>query len=288
MNRGKEKLRVDKAVKEAFPGLTNRQIDEAISQGLVTDNLGKRVAKGEKSKDLNFEKLLGHLNQIQTGNPQLKISILEEHKDWLAIDKPAGIPGHPISLFDFNTVTHWMFAHYPEVKANFSEYQPILTPHRLDTDTSGILIVAKTKESYELWRSHFSQKKMTKKYLAWCWGVPSDSEWECDFRMEHDPKDERKMRVGDGAQSLPAQSQIKVLLQKEDKFLCEVTCETGVTHQVRVHLSNQGYPLVGDKLYDSQWDSRQKNLPFHQLRAVELRSENVHIKADATEFKKLF
>ena len=287
MQRGKEKLRTDKAIKALFPGLTNRQIDEAIDAGLVVDLQGKKVAKGDKGRDLKVEKLTAHIAKLRAGNPEISLSILEEHEDWLAIDKPAGLPGHPISLFDFVTVTHGVLAKYPLVKEEFTETQPIFTPHRLDTETSGVLIVAKTKAAYERWRELFSQKKLSKKYLAWCWGIADKTEFSNESRLEHDPKDERKMRVGDGDHSLPAASRITVVNQLADKFLCEVTCETGVTHQVRVHLSALGFPLLGDKLYDPDSETRAKKMPFHQLRAVELRGPSLHIKADETDFKNI-
>jgi 23S rRNA pseudouridine1911/1915/1917 synthase len=172
-------------------------------------------------------------------------------------------------------VTHWLLAQYPEVGTEFPEVQPTVTPHRLDTGTSGVLIVSKTQRGYQMWRDRFRRKEVTKTYLAWCWGTPKEEEFFTDMAIAHFPGDSRRMTVASEAHRppiLPAKTRMQVKTRREDLglFLAEVTCETGVTHQVRVHLASLGFPLVGDALYDPRFSERGISKPHHQLRALRL------------------
>ena len=273
-------VRADRLISERFPTLTSRQGEEAFESGLILDSAGKRVKKGDRfdpEETLDSGLLSEHLLKLKAGNAELKIEVVANNPDWLAIDKPPGIPSHPLSLFDHETVTHWAFHHYPKVREAFSETQPTITPHRLDTATSGLLIVTLTKEAYEIWRARFKQHECTKVYLAWCWGKHPQEKFVIENFLAHDPKDFRRMVVaGEGIKFRPptiaAKSEVELVkvLSDNGPSLYRVTCNTGVTHQVRVQLAAAGLPLVGDELYDEKFANRSKRAPFHQLRAVEL------------------
>ena len=135
---------------------------EAFDGGLVEGPHGKRVRKGDKFPNVNSldcEKLKAHLGVIQEGNPDLVVPVCAVGADYVVIDKPAGIPSHPLSLFDRNTITHWAFARFPQTRDEFPNIQPTITPHRLDTGTSGLLVVALTADSFQRWRGAFKKKK---------------------------------------------------------------------------------------------------------------------------------
>lgn len=284
--------RVDKWLSERYPALSNRHIDEAIQHGLVTGPKKSKLKKGDKiTHRLDAQALDDHLIKIRMGNSQIKgIKIIHKKKEFLVIDKPVGIPSHPLGLFDDKTVTNWVLATYPEVRNEFKDQvQPTLCPHRLDTDTSGLLVVCLNRKSYEVWRKLFQKKAVTKTYQAWCWGKPKKEEWEVATPIGHDLKDRSKMIGVSSSKTtfrpplLSAKTTFKVINRREDRFLVQAEMRTGVTHQVRVHLAMSGYPLVGDAKYDAEFAERNENIEHHLLRAVRL---NVNTgKGDPQEFE---
>lgn len=268
--------RVDKAIQKLFPNLTRRQVEEAIAVGWIR-RAGKSISKGDrvKSEELDCSELQRQLTEIQKGNPQLQIEIVWESEEVWVVDKPAGMPSHSLSLFDKNTVTQWALAQSPEVGKSFQEIQPTVTPHRLDTGTSGLLVVCKNKKAYEQWRERFQRKEIQKKYLAWCFGEVQEKKLEVNDPLGHHPSDARRMVAVKGLEKyrpplLEAHTEALCLKQEGEISLWEIQCQTGVTHQVRVHMSEVGHPLVGDSLYDQHYTKRTLKPSHHQLRATEL------------------
>jgi 23S rRNA pseudouridine1911/1915/1917 synthase len=299
MSRDKEtnQVRADKAVKLKYPTLTGRQIEEAFEGSLVRDLEGKALRKGDRlavDSTLDCTGLDFHLRSLRRGNSRLVVPVVAQSDEWLVVDKPPGVPSHPLSLFDTDTITHWAINHYPEIVDKFPQVQPIIVPHRLDTGTSGLLIVARTQDAFLYWRKQFIEKKMSKKYLAWCWGVPDWNEKLIESPIAHDPSDRRRMEIAlQGKRFRPpilqARSEVRVIRKEavSGMTLCEVSCDTGVTHQVRVHLASVALPLVGDGLYDPKFNNRAIKPPFHLLRAFQLDHEEHHFILDVTEFHSL-
>lgn len=286
-------VRVDYWLRQRYPELTRRHIDEALANQLVRSASGAQLAKGAMvANDLppDCSPLEQHLAIIRAGNPQLQIPVLHVSAALLAIDKPAGMPSHPISLFDDGTVTNWAIARYPEVLQWAKDCQPTITPHRLDTDTSGVLLVARTSDAYELWRRRFSEKKVMKHYLAWCWGQGPTDDLLITSGIAHDPRDRRKMLVA-GENGSPhrrkifaAATAVRMCRQLQDRFLCELTMHTGVTHQIRVHLASTGNPLLGDRLYDSKYENRCELFSHTLLRCTGLQYGEFSVAVDPAEF----
>lgn len=290
------KQRVDRWIKHRFPGLTARHIAEACQKRLVVTGEGRPLAKGDYLRQnlLSFERLETHLATLRQGNGSVNLPILYEDDAIVVVDKAAGLPSQPISLFDSTTVSHWALAKYPEVGAEFPEVQPVLTPHRLDIETSGVQVVAKRRGAFELWRQAFGRKEVVKKYWAWCWGQPERQTFEIDVSLAHHPSDTRRMVVATTdryrAPVMRAESSISVLerLSERGIFLAEVFCRTGATHQVRVHMASCGYPLVGDPLYDAQFLERSLKPAGHLLRAMELEWKEFKFRALADPFYSSF
>jgi 23S rRNA pseudouridine1911/1915/1917 synthase len=271
-------LRLDQFLKATFPFLTGRQIDEAIDRGLVLNINGGHCKKGERissGNNFNLAPLEEHLKLLGQGNSALKVEVITEEEDFAVVDKPAGMPSHPISLFDYATVTQWALRYYPGILAEFPGAQQTITPHRLDTGTSGLLVVAKNRKGFEGWRHSFHRKAVSKKYLAWCWGCPDRQVFEATKSIGHDGADRRKMTTDKARVRGPYQEAFSVVrvietYAEQALFLAEITCKTGVTHQVRVHMASAGFPLVGDSLYDNEASERGWRPSYHQLRAVSL------------------
>ncbi len=289
--------RLDKLISEKYPTLSNRHIEEALDNGLICGPEGRKIKKGQKLESLSglvTEKLDEQLLKIKKGNANLKVIVIQDEADFCVIHKPPGMPSHPLSLFDENTVTQWAFAQFKDLSERFEPTQPTVTPHRLDTDTEGVLIVSKTPENFQRWRDEFIQKNVTKTYLAWVQGEFTDAK-TIDLPIAHDSKRKSRMVVvhDDGENpsvGLPAHSDARPLkyLPSRNISLVEVVCKTGVTHQVRVHLASLGHPLVGDSLYDVSLDTRQAQSPHHLLLASKLTTSQYSFSADPKGFQALF
>lgn len=282
--------RADKQLQKLFPELSSRHIEEAIERGWITVD-GRRVRKGDRFRghQLQCLPLQQHVMELRKGNSQLELSVIWEGRgEWL-VDKPPGMPSHPLSLFDTETPTQWAFAQNPEMWREFPSVQPTVTPHRLDTGTSGLLVVCKSYESYLTWRSRFQSKMVHKKYLAWCYGKALSKNLKIDLPIAHSPQDPRLMVAVRDQEKVrpPIQDAVTMAeLRREEKgmSLWEITCTTGVTHQVRVHMASQGLPLIGDSLYDSEYSIRPLKPQFHQLRAFALSWEGATVVAPSESF----
>jgi 23S rRNA pseudouridine1911/1915/1917 synthase len=282
--------RVDKQLQKLFPELSARHIEEALEAGWVTVE-GKKVRKGDRVKgnQLHCYSLQEHITGLRKGNPDLKLSVVSEGKGEWIVDKPFGMPSHPLSLLDKNTPTQWAFAQNPEMWRDFPSVQPTITPHRLDTGTSGLLVVCKTYESFLHWRGRFQAKAVQKKYLAWCFGEVTSNTLKIDLPIAHSTSDPRLMvsvqnqeKVRPPVQEAVTCAQLK--REQQGMSLWEITCSTGVTHQVRVHMAAQGLPLVGDSLYDTDYLRRPIRPQFHQLRACELSWEGTTVVVPTESF----
>lgn len=286
-------VRLDKIIKSRWPTLTQRQIEEIIDHGLVL-NSHHRLKKGDKfplNAVLNWEPLVSHLEKMRKGNHGLEVDVVHEESDWIAIDKPAGMASQALSLFDEDTVTNWALSRYPQIASRFLSWVPEIVPHRLDSGTSGLLIVCLTPEGFADWRNAFSKKKIRKTYLAEVWGSPPQNSFEISYSVAHDFGDSKKRvcpTIGVKYREPVLSAQTLVTHLRSDSTqgtsLLEVTCYTGVTHQVRVHLSAIRYPLVGDSLYDPHYENRPYQPKHHRLRAV--RIERTGYEPSILELKK--
>lgn len=279
-------IRADRALKQRMPSLTARHIAEAFHAGLVTDTSRRKLKKGclILSSQLEMGALKELLENQKQGKEIADVKVVADRNDFWVVDKPAGVHSHPLSLFDENTITNWAFRKDSKLWKEFPEVQPTVTPHRLDLGTSGLLIVAKTGAAYSRFRKYFSEKKIQKVYHAWTWGNPSWDEKEVRAAIRHAPGDLTRMVVektaGEKGKTFQAYSKVNVIERQQGRFLAEVSCFTGVTHQVRVHMASLGHPLVGDELYDKD-EKRNIGIPHHQLRAIKLITPEGEFEAEA-------
>jgi 23S rRNA pseudouridine1911/1915/1917 synthase len=284
------RYRADRWLRDRFPSLTRRQTEEALEAGLARHFTGRKAHKGDKVESLETRALEEHIAQLRSGTPGLDVSVVREGAEWIAVDKPPGLDAHPLSLFDDKTLTHWAFAKWPDLRIEFPGIQPTLVPHRLDRDTSGLQIVALTPAAFGQWRARFHHGQVTKRYLAWVWGEPKQASWIARWPVAHDLRDDRKMVVVSSKARyrppvLEAHTEFRIAEKGQGMTLLEATCRTGVTHQVRVHAAESGLPLVGDKLYDAEFEARGLTTPGHWLRAVALEWEAEKLEIPVGRFR---
>jgi len=210
----------------------------------------------------------------------VKIEILFENEDVVVINKPAGLVVHSDGKTKEKTVCDWILENYPKLE-NVGEPLVLQDPnladgrgeieikrpgivHRLDKETSGVLIIAKTQEVFLHLKQQFKDKKIEKKYRTFVWGEMRDDEGVIDRPIGRSGKDFRQWSAQRGARGKmrEAVTEYKVLKKNKDFSFLEVNLKTGRTHQIRVHMKAINYPVVGDKLYAPK---REYALGFERL-----------------------
>lgn len=187
--------------------------------------------------------------------PDLALDILYEDASILAIDKPAAQPVHPLDARERGTLAGALIARFPEC-ALASPEAPLECgiAHRLDTETSGVILAARTPEAYRALRARFATREIDKRYTALVGGLPADR-GEIALPIAHHPTDAKRMvACADEARRIrlkarEALTRYSVERWLGDLALLDVAIPTGVRHQIRVHLSAIGAPIAGDHLY---------------------------------------
>jgi 23S rRNA pseudouridine1911/1915/1917 synthase len=180
--------------------------------------------------------------------PAAPLRVLHEDAALVFVDKPAGMPSHPLQPAELGTVANALVARYPECLGVGEDPREGGLCHRLDVETSGVLLAARRQDAWAAMREAFSgeQARVDKRYLAAVTGPIAD-EGDVDLPLRHH-KDRVEPAV-DGVQARQARSEFRVMARSRDAALVEVRIHTGVLHQVRAHLSAIGAPVLNDALY---------------------------------------
>jgi 23S rRNA pseudouridine1911/1915/1917 synthase len=186
----------------------------------------------------------------------IPLSILYEDEHLIAIDKPAGLVVHPAPGHASGTLVNALLHHVRDLAGIGGETRPGIV-HRLDRDTSGVLLVAKTDRAHQLLSRQMRQRTLRKEYLALVAGVPKVRKGEVSLSVGRDPRDRKKMKAfrATEAEPPPGVRTARTLYEIEREWfavgLTLLRCRlvTGRTHQIRVHLSASGLPIVGDPVY---------------------------------------
>ncbi len=237
--------RIDKILSEKLPELSRSFVKKLIEDGKVKVN-GKNTEPSYKAK-------LGDEVEIEVVSPpklipkpqDIDIKIVYEDDDIAIVDKPAGMAVHPAPGSEENTLVNALLSRYKELPTPSPERPGII--HRLDKDTSGLIIIAKSPLAYQKLSRDFADRKIDKRYIALVVGNLPLDEGVINLPIGRDPFDRKKMKVTLGGRE--AITLFKVLKRYGNFTLIEVKIKTGRTHQIRVHLSYEGYPVAGDEIY---------------------------------------
>ncbi len=238
--------RVDKAVARAYPDAGRKQLGELFDEGVVRVN-GKKAKKGERVAvgdviELAREPVSGEALRPQP-DPAIELAILVERADLIAIAKPAGIPSQPLRAGELGTIANALAARFPECAGIGDDPRDGGLVHRLDIGTSGVLIAARTPESYRALREAFGAGAIHKEYLAIVDGRPVARESDAPLAQRG------KRAVVDHTDGLVAHTEFTVEAATKTHALVRCRATTGRMHQVRAHLANVGAPITGDALY---------------------------------------
>ncbi|MEX2052082.1 MAG: RluA family pseudouridine synthase [Candidatus Paceibacterota bacterium] len=189
----------------------------------------------------------------------MKIKILYEDANILVVDKPSGIAVHPDGRTKEKTLTDWVIKNYPRMKNVGEPLGEISRPgvvHRLDRDTSGVLLLAKNQKAYEFLKNQFKERSIKKIYNAIVSGWPKNDRGVVNKPIGRSPNDFRRWLAGRGARGELRESitEYKVLKRFSDKngkwSYLEIKPKTGRTHQIRVHMKYLSFPVANDALYN--------------------------------------
>jgi 23S rRNA pseudouridine1911/1915/1917 synthase len=262
--------RLDKLIVEQVgDSLSRAQIQALIKDGQVTVN-GAQVKAGIKLKGgEQVSVTIPARPESETVQPEaIPLTVLYEDKDIAVIDKPAGMTVHPGVGNETGTLVSAMLARWPEIaKMNTNEKRAGIV-HRLDKDTSGLLVIAKNDVSRRRLMAQFQTRTVEKTYIALLEKQPPTQVGRIEAPIARDPNQRKRMAVVRGGK--PAITEYQVIENdfSGDQALIRVNLLTGRTHQIRVHMAFIGAPIVGDVVYGFR---RQRvKLKRHFLHAAEL------------------
>lgn len=227
--------------------ITRSFAEKLASEGLVAVN-GEPKPKKYKVKAGDEVCVQVPREDIPDLTPvKMDIPIIYDCEEFAVIDKPAGITVHPAPGNAENTIVNAMLAEFDISDEN--DLRPGIV-HRLDKDTSGLLLVAKNRDAREKLSKMFADREVDKRYLAVCWGNPKEDRFIVEEPIGRHRKDRKKMCVREDGKF--AKSEVCVLKKENSVFVAEVKIYTGRTHQIRVHMSHAGYPIAGDEVYGNR------------------------------------
>ncbi|HYG30972.1 MAG TPA: RluA family pseudouridine synthase [Allosphingosinicella sp.] len=268
--------RLDRALAAAVPTLSRERLKALISSGGVTDPSGRPV-RDPAAKAVAGAYSVRVPDPVPAHNrPQdIALEIVHEDEHLLVVDKPAGMVVHPAAGNADGTLVNALLHH---CAGRLSGIGGVARPgivHRIDKDTSGLLVVARTDRAHEGLAAQFARHDIHRLYLAIVAGVPNPPAGRVDAPLARSSADRKKMAIVEGARGKRAVTHYRLLRRLRESALVECRLETGRTHQVRVHMASLGHPLLGDPVYGrTRPEHREilKSLGFHRqaLHAAEL------------------
>lgn len=247
MGRDQEGTRLDILVAEIVPDLSRSLARKLIESGHVLVN--GRLAKPSRHVviDDRIEVDVILPPSISAEPEAIPLSIVYRDNDLVVLDKPAGLVVHPGAGHLSGTLANALMASFPAVSSVGAKDRPGIV-HRLDKDTSGLMVVALSPSAHRSLQSQISSRTAERRYFALVGGSLKPPQGKIDAPIGRDPKNRKRMAVH-GAGERSAQTSYEVLEYLKGSTFLEAMLHTGRTHQIRVHMQATGHPLVGDRVY---------------------------------------
>ena len=237
--------RIDKVLTTLEPGITRSQLKNLINDGHVTVN-GQAVKPKYKVQAGDKISLVKPEPQSLELTPEnIPLDIVYEDDDVIVVNKPQGMVVHPAPGHPDHTLVNALLYHSPLSTIN-GTFRPGIV-HRIDKDTSGLLMVAKNDLAHQSLAEQLRNKTNKREYLALVYGQIKEDEGTIDAPLGRNPQDRKKQAVVKGGRH--AVTHFKIIKRYDNFTLVKCILETGRTHQIRVHMKYIGHPLVGDPLY---------------------------------------
>ena len=251
-------LRLDRALQQCLPDLSRSRLKQLILSGMVRrDGPAARTVSRDPAQRVrcgeNFVVTLPAPEEAEPAAQAMALDIRFEDAHLIVLDKPAGLVMHPAPGNPEGTLVNALIAH---CGASLSGIGGVRRPgivHRLDKDTSGLIVVAKSDLAHQALSRDFAARRITRAYLACVWGVPTPPAGEIEGNIGRSTRNRKKMAVVAEGRGKPAATRYRVERRFRDQAaLVECRLLTGRTHQIRVHLAHAGHPLIGDHVYGTR------------------------------------
>jgi len=241
--------RLDRLIAARVADISRSYAQELIKAGdvKVNDDVA-RPSRRVHSGDIVELALPPIAQPTSLSKAYVPVPIVYENDDILIFDKPAGLVTHPAPGHEHGTLVNVVRALRPDLELRDAERPGIV--HRLDKDTSGLIVVAKNEATRRFLLRQWQERTVVKRYIALVHGVIAESEGTIDAPISRDPNNRKRMWVVPGGR--PAVTTFQVIERFRDTTLVSIIIETGRTHQIRVHFTYIGYPLVGDQTYGAR------------------------------------
>lgn len=242
-----ENKRLDSFLSEITPDVSRSKIQSLIKNGGVklNDEAKKPSYQLKENDKIEFELLQDEEIKIEPQN--IPLEIVYEDENMLVVNKPSGMLTHPTAIERENTLVNALLYHFGD---NLSDINGVFRRgilHRLDRNTSGLLMIAKNNKAHEFLANQIKEHTITKKYRAVVKGVVEKDEFEIDSPIGRNPNQPHKMAVREDGK--PSKTIVKILERFKDATYLELTLVTGRTHQIRVHMKSINHPVYNDTLY---------------------------------------
>lgn len=252
-------VRLDLLIPQFVPDLSRNGVQNMIRDGLITVN-DRLETKRYLARARDRLKVTLPPPEVTAFQPEnIPLTILFEDDEIIAVDKPSGMVVHPAPGHRKGTLVNALLYRSQALSAVGGDSRPGIV-HRLDKDTSGVVLVAKNNRAHRRLASQFASRQVDKTYLAVASGHLRSDEGRWDTAIGRDRK-ERKKISSRSSRLRTAATRYRLILRLEGASLLELHPETGRTHQIRVHLAEDGHPVLGDPVYGPK--SRRRS-PYHE------------------------
>ncbi|WP_193562075.1 RluA family pseudouridine synthase [Acetobacter sp. DmW_136] len=242
--------RIDRFLAAIMETLSRSRIKSLIEEGhLKCDGVCIREPAAIARAGMKVELTIPPAAPAVPQGEDISFTVLYEDDDLIVLDKPAGLVVHPAPGNETGTLVNGLIAHCGEsLKGIGGERRPGIV-HRLDKDTSGVMVAAKTEMAHQALSEDFAARRIDRAYLAFCWGLPNPAEGDFEGAIGRDKRDRKRMALTPkgGKWALTHYRTLQAFGTGAALVACKLA--TGRTHQIRVHFSANGHPLIGDPLY---------------------------------------
>ncbi len=242
--------RLDVVLVRRVAGMSRARAREWTARGLVRVN-ERRAKKSHTLAEGDYvavEEPPDATEVVAEPDADVVLAIVLEDEGFVVVDKPAGMPSHPLATDERGTLVNGLLARFPEMRGvGYSAREPGIV-HRLDNDTSGLMIAARDREHFDALRAQLSAGEIDKRYIALCVGAVAAPQ-QVDLPISNEPGSRPRVRVGAAMNAKPALTEVLTSKRAGALSLVEVRARTAQRHQVRAHLAAIGHPLAADTLY---------------------------------------
>lgn len=264
-------VRLDRALADALPDVSRERLKALITAGAVTD------ARGAPATDPSSKAAAGGLYHVaipaaapsHNASQPIALTVVFEDDDLIVIDKPAGLVVHPAAGHADGTLVNALLHHCAGQLSGIGGVARPGIVHRIDKDTSGLMVAAKSDRAHEGLAKQFHDHSIDRRYKAIVAGRPAPPSGTIDAPLARSPANRKKIAIVAGGKR--AVTHFHTITARPDAALVECRLETGRTHQVRVHMAALGHPLLGDPVY-----GRTKQVHKAILESLDFRRQALH------------